>query len=590
MYGNPKSGEGVLGADRPIRSDEWLVRLPWLLSQEARDFDTKMVTAGLHEPAITYDLPSKDFALVTKPHLLPYLVFDINRAIAAEWWILVFGSALATYLLLLSLGVRRSLSFPLSLFMAFSPGLHWWTVNSSFSIVLYGALGGAAFITALQTEKTYRRIALSVLAGWLFSCAVVVLYPPFQIPTLFLIALLLLVEIQSRYSGRKQIPIYVVGTSGLVFLALTSAFFILYRNGLSATAATVYPGSRRSTGGDINLASLFGVPFDSFASRPVSGVVNGLNQSENASTFLLALPVLFLLPFWSSTRRIMENQRQFLSVATAWFVVLLAWMLLPLPDIFGKVTLLDRVKPDRIKPSLSFVCVVVVALFLDKYIDYFSRKQRLMAVVWFGVITLTAGTYYSVNDIQLSNSDIFKYGLLWFVPTVLIFCFSKRIGLWTLVVVALFTSVNINPLHRSVRPLYENSIKKEMLRTDPLLSESWVTFSGSPQIRGLMVASGAQVMSAVSPYPDNLFWKQFDPESRFKDEWNRYGHVQFVGSNGPTRIVSTQADVITIEIDICSILSPKTLLIESEIEDLPCLEEIGQAEYQGQIWKIFRKN
>lgn len=590
VYENPKTGQGIFGADRPIRSDEWLVRLPWLLSQEARDFDTKMVTAGTHEPAITYDLPSKDFALVTKPHLLPYFVFDINRAIAAEWWILIFGSAIATYLLLVSLGVRRSLSFPLSLFMAFSPGLHWWTVNSSFSIVLYGALGGAVFIRALQAEKTSKCIALSLLAGWLFSCAAVVLYPPFQIPTLVLIALLLLVEMRSRYSSDRQKSIYVVVISGIIFLTLTTAFLIIYGDGLSATATTVYPGSRRSTSGDINLASLFGVPFDLFASRSVSGVVNGLNQSENASTFLLALPVLFLLPFRSGAHQVLESQRQFLCVATAWFVVLLAWMFLPLPDIFGKATLLNRVPPDRIKPSLSFVCVVVVALFLDKYIDSFSRKQRLIAVAYFGVITLITGTYYSVNDIQLSNSDIFKYGLLWFIPTVLIFCFSKRIGLWALVLVALFTSLNINPIHRSVRPLYENSIRSEILRVDPLLSENWVTFSGSPQIRGLMVASGAQVMSAVSPYPDNLFWKQFDPESRFKDQWNRYGHVQFVSIKGPTRIVSTQADVITVEIDICSVLNSKTLLIESAIEALPCLEKIGEAEYQGRIWKIFRKS
>jgi hypothetical protein len=40
MYGQPKIGTGISGADRPIRSDEWLVRLPWLLNQKERNLST----------------------------------------------------------------------------------------------------------------------------------------------------------------------------------------------------------------------------------------------------------------------------------------------------------------------------------------------------------------------------------------------------------------------------------------------------------------------------------------------------------------------------------------------------------------------
>ena len=246
--------------------------------------------------------------------------------------------------------------------------------------------------------------------------------------------------------------------------------------------------------------------------------------------------------------------------------------------------------PDRIKPSLSFVSVVLVALFADRFLDHYSRRQRLVAVAWFGIFTLIAGSYYSVNGVTLNNSEILKYSLCWILPTVLFFCFSKKFGIWGLLLVASLSTLNINPIHRSVSPLYNNSVRNEMLRLDPNLSASWVTFSGNAQLRGVMVASGVRVLSAVSPYPDESFWKQFDPDKKFEDKWNRYGHVQFTNISGPTRISSPQADVIKVEIDICETLQSGTLLIESTAEGLDCLKQVGQATYQGSSWTIFRKN
>ncbi len=590
MYDVAKNGEGVLGADRPIRSDEWLVRLPWILSQEARDFEPRMVTAGHHSPAITYDLPTKDYSLVLKPHLIPYLIFDVDRAVAAEWWLLVIGSALATYVLIVALGVARSLSFPLSLFMAASPGLHWWTVNSSFSIIFYGALGATAFISSLRANDSRKRVVLAIISGWLFGCSAVVLYPPFQIPTLILIALLLLIELKANLDLKKRETVVAATLAGLTFSVLVAGFLLKYKNGLGATASTVYPGARRSSSGDVNLVSLFGVPFDFSASKIVSGETNGLNQSENSSTFLLALPTLFLLPFITKKRNEIVVQRQRLYASAGWFAVLMCWMLIPLPAFLGSITLLNRVPPDRIKPSLSFISVVLVALFAERFLDDYSRRQRLVAVAWFGIFTLIAGSYYSINGVTLNNWEILKYSLFWILPTVIFFCFSKKIGIWGLLLVASLSTLNINPIHRSVSPLYNNSVRNEMLRLDPDLSASWVTFSGNAQLRGIMVASGARVLSAVSPYPDESFWKQFDPDKKFEDQWNRYGHVQFTNISGPTRISSPQADVIKVEIDICETLQSGTLLIELNAEGLDCLNQVGRATYQGSSWTIFRKN
>ena len=589
MYGQPKIGTGISGADRPIRSDEWLVRLPWLLSQKERNFESVLVTAGSHNPVITYDLPSKDFSLALKPHLLPYFVFDVDRAISAEWWILVIGSALATYLLLIALKVRRSIGLPLAVIMALSPGLHWWNVNSSFSVILYGALAATAIIAGFKAASKRAQIAFALLSGWLFSCAVVVLYPPFQIPTLILIALLLLVEAKAAFRDNRNRTINVLASSIIFFSALTFIFLVLNRAGLSAIAETTYPGSRRSVSGGVNLPSLLGTPFDLAASQPIMGTVNGLNQSENSSTFLLALPVITLLLFGSKGAGVPSLNRSHIRLTAGWFGVLCAWMLIHLPGFLGSMTLLNRVQPDRLKPGIAFASVILTALFLEYRYDNFSRGQRFAAVSCFAFITFVAGTYYTVNNVRLSDSKILLYLLMWFVPTVIAFCFSRKIGLWAIVAVSLVATLNINPLHRSVLPLYSNPIKEEMVRLDTGLSQDWLTLSGSAQVRGLMVASGAKVLSAVSPYPDPEFWRQFDPQSEFEDQWNRYGHVYFKSGAGPTKITSSQSDVINVEIDVCSALKPETFLIESSIATLPCLEEVGQATYLGTVWRFYKK-
>jgi len=158
--------------------------------------------------------------------------------------------------------------------------------------------------------------------------------------------------------------------------------------------------------------------------------------------------------------------------------------------------------------------------------------------------------------------------------------------------VTLFCTLQINPLHHSVSPLTKNALSSEIKRLDPHNELTWMTFSGTPQIRGVLTASGSNVLTSVSPYPDFSFWKKFDPDLKFESAWNRYGHVQMIAKTGTTRITSTQSDVIVVEVDPCdqdSAIESGTMFVESDPALVSCAVKISDVVYRDVTWHIMRK-
>ena len=589
MYGTPRTESSLGGVDRPIRSDEWLVRLPWLLSQSVHGFGPSLVTAGSHDSSITYDLPVRTPAVLLKPHLIPYLALDIERAVSAEWWIIMLGSGLGVYFLLLSLRVRPSLAAPLGLLVASNPGMHWWTVNSSFVVIFYGCMGASALIAAWRQSTLLRAVLWGACSGWMFVSAVVGLYPPFQIPVLGAIGLLLVVFLADRASStdwrRALTP---VAVALVVFTGMVGYFVLSHRAGLSSMAQTVYPGTRRTHAGGQDAVSLFGAPFDITASRITAGSVNRTNQSENATSFLVATPIIVLMcgGLLSSLRTLEARLQRVLSV---WFTILLAWMLVPLPGIIGRLTLLDRVPPERIKPVIILIGVMIVGVHMHFHAESVYRQSRLFASGLFAFVTVWAGSHYVVNDVSINRSEMWWYAVLWIVPLTLALVRFPRVGLWGLVAVSIFTASRINPFHNSLAPITKNAIVEVIDKHDPERSRPWATFSATAQVRGIMVSTGARVESAVSPYPDLEFWRRFDPSGKFEQQWNRYGHVHFVVGDGEPVLTNPQSDVINVSFEPCGRNSPLglgTYLIESDPALVPCARVLEKIEYQSANWYL----
>ncbi len=593
MYGEQSETRFFEAPPRPIRSDEWYVRLPWILSQERNGFPSEMTSLGGHDPWINYDLPASGPEILLKPHLLTYLYLDINRAIAAEWWILVFGSAISTYVFMKALGIRRQIALPMALILIATPGFHWWNITSSFTPILYGGFGGAALLASLRSNSQRLRILGALCSGWMFSCATVVLYPPFQIATLGALGLILIVKCSHELRlGKLRNTLLTLSTALGVFGVLVAWFILKHRTGLSALNQTVYPGSRRASSGGQNVISVLGAPYDLKYSEITVGSTNYLNQSENSSTIFLVLPMLLLLGTGSRLRE-KAIAKHAIHVLVVWFTCLISWMFLLLPSMFGQLTLLSRVPPTRLKPAIAFTAMVLAALILEYRLHQNTRARRLLAWGFFAFITLWIGARVVVNDLPISPRTVWLLGGLWLIPLAITMSRFRIQGLWLLTIVALATAARINPINNSVDPLIKNPLARVVYQLDPNRTGTWMTFSGPAQVRGVIVATGVNSVASTSPYPDPNFWLRLDPNGQYESYWNRYAHIQMVSTVGPTTMKLAQIDVVEVTLDPCGSEFPfpsGTYFVETDPSLVPCADVVREVTYQGLRLFVLVKN
>jgi len=593
MYGESTDKQFFEAPPRPIRSDEWYVRLPWVLSQERNGFPDEMTSLGSHDPWITYDLPASGPEIILKPHLFPYLILDINKAVAAEWWLLVFGSAIGSYVFMKALGIRRQIALPVALILMSTPALHWWNVNPSFAPILYGGIGGAALLYSLQQTTRSNQVLGGLFSGWMFSCATVVLYPPFQIPTLGALGLILIIQCKREIRSKNVRGVLItLGFALGTFSLLVGWFLLKHRIGLSALVQTVYPGSRKSISGGQNISSVFGAPYDLKYSDHSVTSANYTNQSENSSIFYLVLPMILLLGTSVSLRET-SRVRHVIYALVTWFTCLMSWMLLSLPSLFGQLTLLSRVPPPRAKAAIAFTAMLLAALILEYRLHQNSRGRRMLAWGVFAFITLWIGTRVVVNDLPISPRDVWLIGGLWLIPLAVLMTRFTVIGLWLLTAVSLLTAMRINPINSSVDALTKNPLAMAVNQTDTNRTGTWMTFSGPAQMRGVIVATGVNSVASVSPYPDMDFWLKLDPTRRYEDYWNRYAHVQMVSSVGPTSMSLLQTDVIQVTLDPCATDFPfpsGTYFVETDPSLVPCANVVRELTYQGLRLYVLKKD
>src|SRR5262245_4028161 len=356
----------VAGRARRPRTDEWWVRTPLLVRQEALGLpDHNEIGVGEHDMGILSDIPTRGWNVLARPHTFPYHVFGIERAFAFEWWITFFAlPALGLYLLALQLGLRVLTAALVSMLVVLCPFVQWWTGSWTGTSIGYACLAGAAFIAATRAKRPSVRILLAVLAGWAAACLAIVLYPPTVLSMALVVAVAALAAIATTFPAPERRREWwlrlalVVGVGCVVGGALVMGFFVAHKTGIRAVSDSVYPGRRRNSAGTGDLGILLGAPFDLIESRRPAPqlTINGFNQAEAAAglfTLFAVTAALFLdrayIP-WRPWR-----SRGVLLALLGVSGILLAWYFLPIPDAVGRVTAFDRVRPDRLLMPFAVV-------------------------------------------------------------------------------------------------------------------------------------------------------------------------------------------------------------------------------------------
>jgi hypothetical protein len=559
----------VAGPVRGIRSDEWVVRTPWVLRQVELGLPTRAAGGvGTHDVVVLADLPTRSWELALRPHMVSYLVLDDEqRAFAMEWWLLAAVQLLGVYSLLYALTRRAAVSALAASLLTSSPATQWWWVPGAFTTIGYGCLSTALLIFAYRVSDTRRRIALSVVAGWAIAAFLTTLYPPWQVGTAIVVApiglAVLAPDLLRRPTRRRAIASVVIvggvslGLAGVLF----GSFLAAHRETIRTIAATEYPGAREAdVGGSASLAVLWGSAFDFFSSRNPSATVNGTNQSENSSALLFLLPVGLTCFALGSAGRLREHALiPPLLACLAGGAVLLAWMLLPVPEELGRFALLTRAPPGRLFLPVGLASTLALGLIVAFQLDSGRRPGWVALALSVGAFASAmawgAGAYrLDDRPIDLSVALLFIVIVSTGVATAL--GRWPYAGLGILLAFAFWQASLINPVQEGTDPITASPLRQAIdgVRATGSPGSGWVAFGVDAMVKGTLTAAGVNHLTGVSAYPDWGAWRVLDPELRHEPVWNRYAHVSFVPgiAGSETTFELGSLDQVSVTVDPCS--------------------------------------
>jgi hypothetical protein len=589
----------IAGKPRLLRWDEWVVNTPYIVSQSKLGYPRFSPSAvGGQDLAVIGAIPNRHWSTFFKPYNWPFFAMDVEHAFAARWWLIGLVLLISSYGFFFVLTGRIALASAFSATLFVSPFFQWWYLPGSLAVAGFAM---AALMCLIEANRRSGIARWLLLAGSIYSLVgfTLLFYPPFQISTAIVVGLVgagwLSAEIVRSASGRDRMrPILLIAIVGLGATAILLAYYIDVSPTIAAITNTVYPGDRRVTAGDGPIWQLFGGPFDFWLTRPDVPV----DQPRAASFLLIGVfiaPQVILVRRYRADARVMP----FMWPAIAAMILLLAWALLPLPAVIGKLTLLDRVQTFRVILGVGIASSLVTFLALAA-----GRAPKKVSgqLDWGITLALLAGAAAAAGVGGLALRGIMpplglrfsQIGLGCVVFVVLVGLVLTRrsvVSSLALLLAAAIMGLPVNPLYRGLEPLESSPLQHAVKlgyqdRTQPP-GGAVLSYLGSAVLDSLVVSSGHPVINATNLYPNAAGWRAFDPSGAQFDAWDRYSGTVFVYSPSiPGKIQNTGQDSVVVVVNPCDPgldrLHVTTVISPTRLTD-PCLTELGRTPVAGNI-------
>ncbi|MEP6645457.1 MAG: hypothetical protein ABJC12_00090 [Saprospiraceae bacterium] len=561
--GDPNRGL-VAGEPLFIRSDEWLVYTSFILSQGRLGFPVSNEAWGAGKSPLTFGLPTKNLVSVIKPSFWGYYFLDLERGFSWHWNFRIWPFLIASFLLLmLFTGNNFLISVFGSLWLFLSSAIQWWSMNTE--IFTFGSIAVISFIYILYSEKP-RTILINGILFLIFSFSfVTVLYPAYQVPmAYFLLALIVGYLIKNKNTTKLKYKINLpwklmaLGGSLLLLIVLILMFYQETKDTIHLMSDTVYPGKRDERGGDFVFLKLFADNFGMF--MDINKYPANWGNICEASAFLMLAPftsIIILIDF------IKTKKADPLLISLLIFqFAMLVWMLIGLPGILAKITLLNTSPTYRTFFIFGFANVITTIVFMAHHKNSILKNTLVTKIISFVII---AGLVFSINYFlnkqantfftmpQVYKSTIILTGLIWLM---LFFNFNKifKISFFALGLLIILPNIKINPLSVGLSPYYDNVVYKtvtEVEKSDP--GQGWILF-GKFTYGNFLKAAGVKCFNGNQCVPPFDKLKILDPEMKSDSIYNRYAHIDvlpFIDADS-VKFSLVQNDRYTIKMDPCS--------------------------------------
>lgn len=543
VYGSSQQDPALLeGQPRPIRSDEWGVNTPAIVSQAKEGYPVVNQTVGHgQDMSVTFDVPTKELGSLFKPQNWAFFVLPLEYAFAFKWWLLGVILMLACYAFFLTFLPRQYLlSALISVALFLSPFIQWWYQSITILPLAYGLLIAALVIRYYnyQGRISRRQIALLSAIGYITTCFAITLYVPFVVPVgLGLTALLgghLLNKWRAGSATTKQLILrqswLLVGVVLIVGL-IAGLYLHSHSTAIEAIGNTVYPGDRTQASGGLPVSQFLGGYYNIYLQDDNRASHIDFNQSEASNFIYLSLFLIPCLVFLLVKRRSLELSFDWrivglLLVATAFLVRLFV----PFSEIIFDALQLNRIPHNRLLIGFGFINLCLLAISLQHITKQKLLPSRLrwVSVSLAAIVTLSVGLSLKLQHNGYLESILAVVVISATLSTTTWLLVNKRLiaGALLLACFSFLSVAHVNPLYRGLGMLTHSSLVDTMRSLDDNKTK-WVVGDYAASFESLPSASGVTSLSGVYAYPQLDVWRPIAADPASEAVYNRYAHVFF---------------------------------------------------------------
>lgn len=578
----------LIGEERPVRSDEWLVQTPYMLAQANQSemfsyYNKNIRTDG--QNMVLANAPSLTIEAIGKPFYWGYFLFGKDYGLSWYWCLKVILLLLFSFeiSMFLTRG-NKAISIVGALWITFSPPVQWWYTTGAgvVELIIYSQAIIVAVIYYFKFDNVKRKITIMLFAtiniiGFIFT-----LYPAVQVPlgilTLLIVSSIL---IEKRPSIKLKKPEIYVGLSCIVFI--TSAIVVFYincRNDIELMMNTVYPGDREINGGTYSWSDLQLYLISWLLPYKDS---NYSNNSTLSSAFNL-LPLIFLSLIHMFNGKL--GNRKLIYPIIVYVLFQISWLFVKYPAIISKLTLFSFVPENRLAGITFAITAMYLSIwFINELFDkkLYNWKQALLLC-----IILFIFYSYSIHSSQMIEY-LGNYSLIAIVGFVLLNFFAllgmRRVFIVSMISLIIVSGMTVNPISRGTDSIYEKEIAKKIYSINKVNENANWAAVDSVVNGQYLVALGIPTLNSVHFYPDFNLWGEMDPTGINQNVYNRYAHIVISLTENETKFILDQADKFTVYMNIDEFKNTGVdyILSSSDLSNFKQLERI----YHGEVDHLY---
>lgn len=555
--------EPLIGISRGIRSDEWAVNTPMLLSQYYNNsglfpYFSETIRGTLTDTFIIYGQPVRDVAIFFRPFHWGYLLLSPAKGLSFFW----ISRVIALFLVSFEFGMiltqkSKVLSLIYALLITWSPVVQWWfAINGLVEMLVFGQLALIMITLYMNNQNYYKR---SLYALVVLICAggyILTFYPAWQVPLAYVFLVLFIgVVLENRkhfHWNKKDVGI---GLGLILFLSI-GMIYILAKSGgtISSVMNTVYPGGSAETGGN-QFSRLFLYPGNLFFA--FSRELTYANFCELAVYFDF-FPMGIILTGWVLFKQ--KKADIFLILMLLANTALILWCLFSWPEWLAKATLLSYSKPVRAFLAVGFLNILLLIRALVLFEGGFSKSIKVGAALLMSVVItlLSRELYEGYMDLKMSILILF----LLFGSFYLILSGNKDWSRKALLVISLaivfVAGLFVNPVVSGLDAVYQQNLIKKIQQINSADNGLWIVDSGAEigfPIINLPLMAGAPTINSTNVYPVLERWHLLDPDGSEEDIYNRYAHISMnlTNTNSETNFALKSPDLFEVNLNIADL-------------------------------------